>query len=123
MPRQSPAPVRCASAKTRDQRRLGGTVLKSMGYISVLSDNIPVEVIYHGIGIGSCLVWFWLAIKTKLRGIEIAREITGLVAAEKPVMELRKVVDRVPTREKDGRKHEARFHGLSAATAANDQTN
>src|ERR1043166_2298223 len=54
---------------------LGGWIGQMMGVVNVLNDNLPLEFIYHSIGVGSLCVWVWLAVKTKLRGIEIARDV------------------------------------------------
>src|SRR5947208_2471411 len=58
---------------------LGGFFASLMGFIPSLRENLPIQVIYHSIGIGSFAVWLWLAVKTKLRGIELARDLTMVV--------------------------------------------
>ena len=54
---------------------LGGFAANLAGFMPLLSDNLPVQVIYHTIGIGSGVVWAWLAFKTKLRAIEFGRDL------------------------------------------------
>jgi len=58
---------------------IGGLIGKQMGFVSVLNDNLPLIFIYHAIGIGSAVAWIVLAVKTKLRGIEIARDLAMIV--------------------------------------------
>ena len=53
---------------------LGGLIGKSMGLISVLSDNGPLLAIYHLIGFASAVTWVALVVKTKKGGIELARD-------------------------------------------------
>jgi len=53
---------------------VGGLVLGSMGYISVLTSNVPVFVIYNTLGLTFAALWFWLVIKTKKRMVEIGRD-------------------------------------------------
>jgi len=54
---------------------LGGFIASVMGFLPLLRDNLPVEVIFHAIGLGSLVVWIWLAFKTKVRWIEVARDL------------------------------------------------
>ena len=53
---------------------LGGLIGRSMGLISVLSDNDPLFIIYNLIGISSGITWVVLLVKTKKRAIELARD-------------------------------------------------
>jgi hypothetical protein len=53
---------------------IGGLVLREMGMMTVLQDNTPLLVIYHVIGILSAAAWVWLAVRTKIRGLELARD-------------------------------------------------
>ena len=53
---------------------LGGLVGKSMGLIGVLSDNTPLLVIYHLVGLASLVAWIYLLFKTRKSGLELARD-------------------------------------------------
>ncbi len=55
---------------------LGGLVGRSMGFVGVLQDNDPLLTLYCLIGIGSFIAWAFLAFKTKMQGIELARNFT-----------------------------------------------
>ena len=59
---------------------IGGLTAKGMGLISVLNDNTPLLVIYNLIGISSAITWVVVLVKTKKRGIELARDL-ALVAS------------------------------------------
>jgi tetratricopeptide (TPR) repeat protein len=59
---------------------LGGLVLGSLGYVTLLTSNTPVFVIYNLIGLGSAVLWVWLAVTTKKRMVEIGRDL-ALVGA------------------------------------------
>lgn len=50
-----------------------GTILELKGKVSLLENNVPVVFVYHIIGFGLLFGWIYLAIKTKLRGIEFLR--------------------------------------------------
>src|SRR4051812_13825580 len=52
-----------------------GVAGAAAGKVGMLVDNAPVQFIYHLIGIASIAGWVWLAIKTKLKSLEIARDI------------------------------------------------
>ncbi len=52
---------------------IGGLVLGAMGYLDLLFSNTPVKVIFNSIGLASAALWVWLAVKTKVRALEIAR--------------------------------------------------
>ena len=54
---------------------LAGLVLANQGELSLLSGNMPVQIIYNGIGIASIVAWIWLSIKTRLQGVEFLRDI------------------------------------------------
>ena len=54
---------------------LGGWVGKEMGLISVLNDNIPLLLVYHGVGLASTAAWIVLLVRTKTHGIEILRTL------------------------------------------------
>jgi tetratricopeptide (TPR) repeat protein len=53
---------------------LGGLVGKSMGLVNVLSDNTPLLVIYHLVGLASLVTWIYLLFKTRKSGLELARD-------------------------------------------------
>ncbi len=53
---------------------IGGLVGKSMGLLSVLSDNTPLFTIYNFIGIASFLAYGWLVLKTQKSIIELGRD-------------------------------------------------
>lgn len=60
---------------------LGGWLGKNMGLISTLSSSVPGQVsplfvIYNLIGITSLAIWIYLAIKTKIQPLELARDLT-----------------------------------------------
>ncbi len=54
---------------------LGGLVIASMGYLKLLSENAPVFVIYNLIGLASAVLWIWLCWKTRLRMLELGRDL------------------------------------------------
>jgi Protein O-mannosyl-transferase TMEM260-like len=59
---------------------LGGLVGKNMGLITTLSGNDPTQVnplfiIYNLIGVSFFFVWIYLVFKTKMKGIEFARDL------------------------------------------------
>ncbi len=54
---------------------LGGWIGSLMGFLPVLRDNTPLEILYHGIGLASLAAWISLAFKTKLRWISLARDL------------------------------------------------
>ncbi len=51
-----------------------GEVGKSMGMISMLSDNGPLLFIYRAVGWSSALGWVILLARTRIRGIELLRD-------------------------------------------------
>jgi thioredoxin-like negative regulator of GroEL len=57
---------------------LAGVVFSSK--ISMLEGNPPVQFIYHLIGIAHLIGWIWLAIKTKVKGMEILRDFALLAS-------------------------------------------
>ncbi|HKQ36444.1 MAG TPA: DUF2723 domain-containing protein, partial [Verrucomicrobiae bacterium] len=52
---------------------LGGCVGLSMGFIGVLGQNASLLVIYHLIGVTSIIAWIYLVFKTRMPGVEFAR--------------------------------------------------
>ena len=57
-----------------------GLAGKWSGLIGMLNDNVPLIVIYHFIGFGSLISWIVLAVKTKLRGVELVRDLVMVVS-------------------------------------------
>src|SRR5439155_11814388 len=53
---------------------LGGLVGVKLDMVSVLSDNVPLLVIYNLIGITSAIAWLYLCFKTKKSAIEFGRD-------------------------------------------------
>src|SRR6266516_86084 len=51
-----------------------GEIGKSMGMISMLSDNGPLLFIYRAVGWSSAVGWVILLAKTRIRGIELLRD-------------------------------------------------
>jgi len=57
---------------------LAGCYLEYKHEISLLEGNPPVVFIFHLIGVGLIIGWIYLAIKTKVRGIELLRNFIVL---------------------------------------------
>ncbi len=57
---------------------VGGLVAGELGYAGVLTGNAPVYFVFNTIGIASAAAWVWLAITTKLKAIEIKRDVVLL---------------------------------------------
>ena len=53
---------------------IGGLIGGQMGFLGVLTSNTPVYVIFNIIGLVSAGVWLWLAIQTRKRPVELARD-------------------------------------------------
>ncbi len=53
---------------------MAGLIGKGAGMISVLSDNTPLLTIYNLIGIASAIAWVILLFKTRISGLELARD-------------------------------------------------
>jgi len=58
---------------------IAGLVLIKMGSLSLVSENLPVAVIFNLIGIVSMGIWAVLAVKTKLTAREFGRDVSFVV--------------------------------------------
>ena len=59
---------------------LAGLLAMTQGYGGLVSENLPVAVIFNLIGIASMILWAVLAVKTKLTAREFGRDVSFVVA-------------------------------------------
>ena len=59
---------------------VGGLFAQSLGMIGMLSENPPLQIIFHGVGFISFIGWVVLLITTRIKGIEFLRD-ASMVAA------------------------------------------
>jgi len=58
---------------------LGGLFLMGQDMVSTLSENPPLQLIYHLIGIGSFILWVSLLVSTRITGMEFLRDFLIVV--------------------------------------------